>query len=248
LARQQNLIAAVAPMCWSPVPVRKSSTCNRFRKYQRPNGGICATMKRKRTRKVILISELSMRWRKTPDYLMSKPDSNWVDASILVTRFALFLNWVNLTKYKYGHLSVHGHFKFHVWISPWHLKKLLQLFNKLWISTPYLHLSETMGWLHQTARHLLMFSLLHLVGPSLCLRCSFDSIQSSTAVLAYDTLLTSSHEVELIWKHRPFFRPGTVLYQMLRYPTLLFFALNLYLDLSNTSIMVRSAATLSKRD
>jgi hypothetical protein len=109
------------------------------------------------------------------------------------------------------------------------------------VSTPV----GIMSWLHRIARDLIMFSPLHLVSPCQSLRFIFDTIKS-TVVLAYDTLLNSSREVELIWKHRPFFRLGTVLYQMLRYPTILVLTLDLYLDLANTSTMVCSTVTYLK--
>ncbi|KAF8524693.1 hypothetical protein BU17DRAFT_63239 [Hysterangium stoloniferum] len=65
----------------------------------------------------------------------------------------------------------------------------------------------------------------------------------SAALFTYDTLLTLSREVEHIWKPRPFFRLGTILYLATRYPPLLVWAMNLYLDLVNTSI-TRNAVTV----
>ncbi|KAF8523966.1 hypothetical protein BU17DRAFT_63601 [Hysterangium stoloniferum] len=58
----------------------------------------------------------------------------------------------------------------------------------------------------------------------------------SAALFIYDSLLTLSREVEQIWKPRPFFRLGTILYLLTRYPPLLFWAMVLYLELGNTSI------------
>ncbi|KAF8524683.1 hypothetical protein BU17DRAFT_63228 [Hysterangium stoloniferum] len=58
----------------------------------------------------------------------------------------------------------------------------------------------------------------------------------SAAVFTYDTLLTLSREVEHIWKPRPFFRLGTILYLVTRYPLLLIWATTLYFELANTSI------------
>ncbi|KAF8524675.1 hypothetical protein BU17DRAFT_63224 [Hysterangium stoloniferum] len=58
----------------------------------------------------------------------------------------------------------------------------------------------------------------------------------SAAVFTYDTLLTLSREVEHIWKPRPFFRLGTILYLVTRCTPLLLWAMMLYLELANTSI------------
>ncbi|KAF8524681.1 hypothetical protein BU17DRAFT_63226 [Hysterangium stoloniferum] len=65
----------------------------------------------------------------------------------------------------------------------------------------------------------------------------------SAALFTYDTLLTLSREVEHIWKLRPFFRLGTILYLATRYPPLLIWAMYLYLQLVNTSI-TKSALAL----
>lgn len=53
---------------------------------------------------------------------------------------------------------------------------------------------------------------------------------ASITVFTYDILLTLSREVEHIWKPRPFFRLGTILYQATRYPLLLFIIMNFYMD------------------
>ncbi|KAF8524692.1 hypothetical protein BU17DRAFT_84772 [Hysterangium stoloniferum] len=58
----------------------------------------------------------------------------------------------------------------------------------------------------------------------------------SAALFTYDTLLTLSREVEHIWKPRPFFRLGTILYLLTRYPPLLVWTIMIYVNLGNPSI------------